>query len=208
MHHPTSISTIVVESHVDDTEILGVIPDLARLRIHVFREFPYLYDGDVSYEAEYLKLYAATSGSVVVTARDLAAGGRIVGAATAMPLAAAHDEVLAAFRRSGLPVNHLYYCAESVLEPDYRGRGIGHAFFDHREQIAQELGFTECCFLSVVRPSNHPGQPPGYRPHDQFWQKRSYSRAIGFEASFSWRDLDETEPSPKPMALWKRMLPS
>ena len=26
------------------------IPDLARLRIEVFRDFPYLYDGDYDYE--------------------------------------------------------------------------------------------------------------------------------------------------------------
>ena len=31
-----------------------VLDDLARLRIAVFRDWPYLYDGDVAYERDYL----------------------------------------------------------------------------------------------------------------------------------------------------------
>ena len=37
-------------------EIEYAIDDLARLRIEVFADFPYLYDGDLVYEAQYLRL--------------------------------------------------------------------------------------------------------------------------------------------------------
>ena len=33
------------------------IPELAELRIRVFRDFPYLYDGDLTYEEKYLQTY-------------------------------------------------------------------------------------------------------------------------------------------------------
>ena len=32
--------------------IMAVVPDLARLRVAVFRDWPYLYDGDDAYQAE------------------------------------------------------------------------------------------------------------------------------------------------------------
>ena len=67
------------------------LPDIARLRIAVFRDFPYLYDGSLDYEREYLSAFAAAPGAVIVAVRD---GGRIVGASTGLPLAAEH----AAFR--------------------------------------------------------------------------------------------------------------
>ena len=35
-------------------EMKAVLPDLARLRIIVFRDWPYLYDGTLEYEQEYL----------------------------------------------------------------------------------------------------------------------------------------------------------
>ena len=42
-----------------------VLDDLARLRIAVFRDWPYLYDGDVAYERDYLTAYQSP-GAVVV----------------------------------------------------------------------------------------------------------------------------------------------
>ncbi len=59
------------------------LPDLARLRIAVFRDFPYLYEGTQAYEENYLRTYAEAPDSVVVGAFD---GERVVGAATALPL--------------------------------------------------------------------------------------------------------------------------
>ena len=66
-------------------EIEAALDDLARLRIAVFADWPYLYEGDAAYEARYLSHFAASPGAVVVAARD--ADGRMVGAATVAPLA-------------------------------------------------------------------------------------------------------------------------
>jgi GNAT superfamily N-acetyltransferase len=205
-HPPSVAGGLAIESLTQPDAILAAVPVLARLRIGVFREFPYLYDGSLDYEREYLAGYASTGGAIVVTARDPADGNRVVGAATGMPLAAEHDELLAAFRAADMPVERFYYCAESVLEPAYRGRGAGHAFFDHREAWGRTLGFSQSCFLAVDRPADHPRRPADYRPHDAFWQKRGYRPVTGFKAHFSWRDLDETGQSPKPMTLWRRTL--
>jgi hypothetical protein len=35
------------------------IPELARLRMEIFHEYPFLYAGDVEYEYRYLKKYAS-----------------------------------------------------------------------------------------------------------------------------------------------------
>jgi GNAT superfamily N-acetyltransferase len=93
-----------------------------------------------------------------------------------------------------------------VLEPAYRGRGLGHAFFDGREARARALGYTLAAFCAVERPQEHPRRPPGYRPLDAFWAKRRFVRRADLRASFTWRDLDEAEASPKPMVFWIRQL--
>jgi hypothetical protein len=64
-------------------EIEAYIPDLARLRIEVFRDFPYLYDGTTEYEERYLHTYVESPESVVVLALD---GERAVGASTGLPM--------------------------------------------------------------------------------------------------------------------------
>jgi hypothetical protein len=51
-------------------EVTASLPAVAALRIAVFREYPYLYDGTLAHEEEYLAGYAASPQSLVVVARD------------------------------------------------------------------------------------------------------------------------------------------
>ena len=179
------------------------IPGLARLRVTVFAEFPYLYDGDDGYETRYLETYRKSEGAIVVGAYD---GERLVGAATGTPMLQHEAEFAAAFDGLGYDLAKLFYCGESVLLPLYRGRGIGHAFFDAREAHARGLGATHCCFCAVVRPADHPARPAGYRPLDAFWEKRGYRKLDGVTATYRWKDIGEAQESGKAMQFWLRQL--
>jgi len=183
--------------------IAPLLPALAELRIQVFRDFPYLYDGDLAYERWYLERFAAAEQALVVAALD---GERLVGAATAAPLAAEHEDFRAPFIRLGIDPADVFYLAESVLLGGFRGQGIGHAFFDEREAAGRRLGFGKAAFCAVVRPLDHPLRPPGYRPLDGFWRRRGYVPVPGMTTTFPWKDLDEAEASPKPMQFWLREL--
>lgn len=179
----------------------AALDDLARLRIEVFRAFPYLYDGDDAYERHYLRPYRDTPRAVVIVARD---NGRAVGAATGMSLA---DHGDAAQMTGQLPaVEDVFYCAESVLLPEYRGQGIGHRFFDLREDHARRLGRAYSAFCGVVRPADHPLRPPGYTPLDGFWRKRGYVPVTGAVARFRWKDIDCAQETEKPLQVWMRAL--
>ena len=180
------------------------IPELAKLRIQVFRDFPYLYDGDPDYEARYLQTYIEAPDSVIVLAFD---GDKVVGASTGIPLKYETDEVKAPFIKAGIDVDSVFYCGESVLLSQYRGQGAGVAFFDHREQHARELGGYEfSCFCGVQRPDDHPRRPAEFRPLDNFWRKRGYEKHPELHTTFSWKELDEEHESPKPMTFWMKKL--
>jgi len=182
-------------------ELAAALDDVARLRIEVFRAFPYLYDGDFDYERTYLEPYRESPGAIIVGAFD---AGRLVGAATGTPLADHADDFAAAFAGTGIALDDVFYCAESVLLPAYRGQGIGHAFFEHRESHARALGFGKSAFCAVVRPKDHPMKPEGYQPLDPFWRKRGYAPLEAVVAGFSWKDLGEAEETEKPLQFWMR----
>ena len=130
------------------------IPELARLRIEVFHDFPYLYDGTYEYEEKYLQTYINCPESVIVMAFD---GDKVVGASTAIPMKYETDELKKPFIEHGYNLDEVFYCSESVLNKDYRGLGIGVRFFEEREAHARELGgFKHICFCCVERPADHP----------------------------------------------------
>lgn len=182
--------------------LAAALPDVARLRMAVFRDWPYLYDGDADYEEDYLQAYQSP-GAVVVATLD---GARIVGAATGAPMADHAVDFAAAFEDRPEHLSDIFYCAESVLLPEYRGQGIGHAFFDARESHARGLGLRHSAFCSVIRPADHPARPADYRPLDGFWRKRGYAPLAGVTARFSWKDLDCTAETEKQLQFWMKPL--
>ncbi|SIS85754.1 GNAT family N-acetyltransferase [Phaeovulum vinaykumarii] len=184
-------------------EIDAALNDLAALRIAVFRDFPYLYDGDLDYERRYLAPYAGNPRAVVAGAFD---GARLVGAATGTPMEDHADDFAAAFDGTGLALSDIFYCAESVLLPEYRGRGLGHAFFDARESHARALGRRHAAFCAVMRPADHPARPAEYRPLDPFWRARGYAPLPGVIAHFHWKDLGQQAQTAKPLQFWARAL--
>nr|WP_269145005.1 GNAT family N-acetyltransferase [Pseudosulfitobacter pseudonitzschiae] len=177
----------------------AALGDVARLRIAVFRDWPYLYDGDLDYERRYLAAFRASPQAVVVGAYD---GNTLVGAATAAPLSDHADDFAQAFDGTGVNIDDVFYCAESVLLDDYRGQGIGHRFFDAREDAARAFGFTKSAFCAVQRPDDHPLRPADYRPLDTFWRKRGYAPLDGAIAQFTWTDVDADAPTAKPLQVW------
>jgi GNAT superfamily N-acetyltransferase len=181
----------------------GRLADLAALRISVFRAFPYLYDGDADYERDYLTSYADSPGAVVIGAFD---GDRLVGAATAAPMEDHAAEFAAPFQARGHDLSTILYFGESVLLPDYRGHGIGHAFFEGREDHARALGRSHATFCAVIRPADHVARPADYSPLDSFWRKRGYAPLDGVIGHYGWKDLGDSAETDKPMQFWMREL--
>jgi len=184
-------------------EIASYADALAGLRIAVFREYPYLYEGSLDYERQYLASYASSPDGLVVLVID---GDRVVGASTAMPLTQHSDAVVPPLARAGIAPETVYYFGESVLEPAYRGRGFGAAFFVERERRARELGYRVAAFCAVDRPADHPRRPPGYVAPGALWRRHGFVRRPDIVGEFAWQDLGESTETTKPMVFWLKEL--
>jgi len=79
---PIDAAELEVQSFVGP-EVEAHLDEVARLRLSVFRDFPYLYDGTPDEERSYLRTYAQAASSLFVLASHR---GRIVGASTAVGL--------------------------------------------------------------------------------------------------------------------------
>jgi len=189
-------------SELEGPELAPWLDALGALRIRVFREYPYLYDGTLEYEREYLGIYQKCPSSLVVVVTDTT--DNLIGSTTCMPLADEGREFQAPFLDAGIPVNDVLYFGESIVLPEWRGIGLGKEFFVRREAHARRLGLATTAFCAVDRPDNHPLRPPAYRPLDGFWNTRGYTERPGLQAVFTWKETGEETESPKSLTYWTK----
>lgn len=175
---------------------------LGGLRISVFREFPYLYEGTLEHERDYLRIYQKAADSLVVIVTDSI--GKPVGATTCLPMIEEGPEFQAPFIQQGYDLSQIMYFGESILLPEWRGRGLGKMFFDRREAHARRLGMKMTTFCAVDRPAEHPLRPADYRPLDGFWESRGYVKQPSLKTSFTWKEIGEETESPKTLTFWMK----
>jgi GNAT superfamily N-acetyltransferase len=184
------------------SDIENIFENLAQLRITVFRDYPYLYEGTLEYERAYLQTYSNAERAFVFTVFD---DEKLVGATTCIPLEDETWEVKKPFLEANLNIESIFYFGESILSKEYRGLGLGNRFFEERENHAKRFGtFDVVCFCAVQRENNHPLKPKDYRALDDFWMKRGYKKQINLESSFEWLDIGEPKPTNKPMIYWMK----
>jgi GNAT superfamily N-acetyltransferase len=155
------------------------LEDLARLRITVFRDWPYLYEGTMEHEREYLPRYPDAKTGTLIVARD---GDTIVGASTALGLDEESDYVRKPFEAAGMELSRIFYFGESVLLPQYRGQGVG---------VTARRRSAAWCAPTIIRPA---------RTTMNRWMPSGATAAISGAATWSPPSpgrISATPPRPK-----------
>ena len=176
---------------------------MANLRLTVFREFPYLYDGSRAAELAYLRTYADSPGGCVILARD---GRKIVGAITGIPLQNETEDFTAPFRARGWDLASLYYVGELLFLPPWRGRGLGTRLLALLAEHVRALGtFRYLACATVERPPDHPLRPVDFIPIERFCERQGFVKHPELSCRVCWRELDGVR-SPKSMVFWIKEL--
>ncbi len=167
------------------------VPSIAKLRQAVFHECPLLYARSIDDETRYLKRIPQHKDAIAVIVFD---GSKIAGASTGLPLEDETAEVQKPFVQAGLNISDYYHFGESILQKEYRGRGIGHHLFDHREAHVKHLKrFKYISFSTVIQPRNPVGIPKEYLPLDNFWKKRGYTQHPELKRTVPWQETGKKE---------------
>jgi GNAT superfamily N-acetyltransferase len=182
------------------SQIEQYLTSLAQLRIQVFREYPYLYKGDIAYEREYLQPYLQARDAAFFIVMD---NDEVVGASTCIPLWQEDEIFQRPFLQQDFDLRSIMYFGESVLLPQYRGQGIGYLFFQLREKYAHNYaGVNTCAFCAVERQISHPLKPENYQGLNNFWQRLGYIEHPELMTYLSWQEVDKKTSTQKRMIFW------
>ena len=191
-------------SVLQEAEFYACSEELATLRINVFREYPYLYDGSLEYEKNYLSQYLSTKNSALVIVKD---AERIIGAVTGIPLNETFSDCKDFFIENKIPMEGIFYLGEITLLKEYRGQGIGARMYELFEEFVRGNNeYKQIALCEVVSPKNDPRRTSDYFCLDSFWAKRGYVKNPDWVTQFSWKDLGSEEESYHPMVFWIKNL--
>lgn len=194
---------IIIKMYWDDGAA-PFIDAVADLRIAVFREYPYLYDGDKTYEKQYLSKFLASKDSLIAIAFH---GKKVIGAFTGLPLALEAQGIIQPWIERSLDIADKYYFSEALILKEYRGQGIGRAFFDEAEAFVKSKGtYRAITFATVIRPDNHPNKPQAYQLPDGLWEHFGYNKLPEMICHISWKEIGEPTETNKPLIFWIKEL--
>ena len=182
-------------------KIKDVIDELGIFRISIFKEYPYLYDGNLDYERKYLSRYSNTSDSFLLLARD---SQGILGAATGIPLINDEPEFIEPFKDQNL--DEIFYLGELMIRNDNRGQGLGSLLLRNLLDLIDKKRFKAVCLYTVDRGDNHPLKPESYQSPDSLWRKFGFEKHPSHVVYFSWQDLGNVVETEKPMNEWIKNL--
>lgn len=179
------------------------IEELGQFRIAIFRDWPYLYDGNMPYERDYLSRYARCESSFVLVGRD-AHGIRY--ACTAIPLKHELPQFQQPFLDRQMPVDNKFYLGEIMVRRELRGQGVGTLLMNKVLSTIAELTppSTEVVLATVIRPSTHPLKPADYNASDHLWTKSRFVRMDDLVVKLDWKDIGHEQETTKEMVYWLR----
>jgi len=192
---------------VQGQDIEQYLGPMAFLRQRVFREYPYLYDGNIDDEKEYLSRYVNCPESLAILIVD---DGNLVGMSSCLPLKYEDEKIKTDIAASSLNVETIGHFGESLLLESYRGHGFGKMFFMKRENHCKKVikGCTHTAFCSVDREEFHPLKPQDFRSPEGLWQRMGYSKMESLKAHISWKDINKDEQSEKSLTFWLKAFDS
>lgn len=187
-------------------ELENYLDILAELRLEVFKDFPYLYEGDKNYEYNYLSTYIDSPKSLVTLVKSK---GRVIAATTCLPLSDEISEIRQPYELAGYDTEKVFYFGESIVLPEFRGNKIGSEFFRVREEHTKEYlpDGDWMSFCAVHRESNHPLRSDSYKDLNSYWQRKGFSKNENIKIQLKWKDLDKDHSDKKTLYAWLKPIP-
>ncbi|MCH9613369.1 MAG: hypothetical protein SP1CHLAM54_03680 [Chlamydiia bacterium] len=196
-NNPTTQHTMLDISVKRGEELLEIIPDIAKLRIEVFAEWPYRYEGDLTYEEKYVKKFAQSEEAFCVVAKD---GDKVVGVSTALPLKDEEEKMQLPFREKGYDVDTFFYLSDTVLQKEYRGQGIGGRLVQMRMlEASLDPRYTHLCVASIERDDVPEGS---CKDLSQSRRHMGFVRDPDLVVWYDWKEIGDEVETPHPLIFW------
>jgi len=194
---------LMTDIHIRSFSGAGIKPyihSIAKLRSEVLRDYPYFEEPDLNYNTQYLKWISSCKEAIAVLIFD---NTTLVGVSLGVPFSLEQHHLQLPFKEKDLDTSSYYFFGESILLKPYRGRGIGHHFFDAREaHVAHLPNFKHICFCVPMQLESCEGRPSDFVPLHDFWRKRGYMHHPEMQVNILRKRMEGGHLQENKMTFW------
>lgn len=179
---------------------------LAQLRIDIFHEYPYLYEGDLDYEKKYLQIYSSCDKAIMLYFEN---NNAIQGACTCIPMHEETQEFIdPIIKHTDINIDQAFYIGEILVRKEFRGIKLGKKLMEHaivyiKTHFPQYHNIILC---TVEREDRQDKKPVNYLKPDYFWRKYGFEKIPSLSMELEWRDIGDKEETSKKMSYWIKKL--
>lgn len=194
----------VTLKRLNNQEAKNYCNDIARIRLTLFKEYPYLYDGTLEIEQDYLEnVYFKSPRATIILVFD---EQEVVGFSSSIPLTEEMDEVKLPFINQGVHLDEYLYIGEVMLNPAYRSKGILKKFAEIHESKARELCCKYMLFATVDRDENHTYKPADYKNIEPICKHFGFKKVPNLIMTCSWMRIDTQKNEDNILHFWQKSL--
>lgn len=168
-------------------EIKDEINFIAQQRIDIFKEYPYLYEGNFETEIAYLMWFVEQRDSCAAIAYK---DNNPVGFITGISFVAFENHFKGSkdiFIKASLDPSAYYYFCEVIVKPEHRRNSIAKRLFALLEAHAKSQGYRAGCFVNESH-EDHPLKPADYKDLTSLFHALGYTKT-NLSIMFKWQTL-------------------
>lgn len=171
-------------------EIAPYTQQIVELCNAIYREPPYLYNGEDEEYTAYIESYSQSNDAIICLAFD---NEKAVGLAIATPMLKTRDLYKKTLLEHGYELDSLFYLGEFGLNSNYHNCGIEEAIYYKIENLVRKAdAYSMICLWEIedLYQKNFEDTPG----HD-FWNKLGFLRHREVNFEISWTNIGDSKES-------------
>ena len=185
-------------------EVIPYLQKVAQLRIEFYRNYPYLYEGNLTDEETYLSMYAKSKDSLLVIAKN---GDDVVGAVTGIPMLETKKENKWLYTQKQTPDEHIFYLGELVLSQDYQNSTLQEMLYLQLENAVKGLEkYSILAVCEIERSPEDTKKPVSAFSSEVLWAGRGFIKQPELYTTNAWKDVGDLEKSDHHLFFWYKAL--
>jgi hypothetical protein len=185
-------------------EAIPYLQDLAKLRISFYRNYPYLYEGTLTGEENYLNMYANSENSLLAVAKK---GQEVVGAIAGIALSETQEMHKKQWIQQKIPADNVFYLGEMVLLHEYLKSDLQEKLYQVFEQAVRGLKrYDSMVVCEIERDPKDSKRPANSLSSEVRWDGRGFVRQPALNTYYSWKEIGDLKDTDHLMGFWSKEL--